>query len=658
MPEQKTQANIYKEQARELLKLHYGFDDFRKGQERAIEAIFSGKNTVVIMPTGGGKSLIYQLPALVLSGVTIVVSPLISLMKDQVDSLQRIGIPAIFINSAISPAETLKRLEEVRNGRVKILYIAPERFYSLDFMKMLQSVTVSLFAIDEAHCISQWGHDFRPSYMRLKNAIAALGNPIVVALTATATPEVKKDIVRQLELKDPAMIVTGFARPNLRFAVRRANEGQKADQIIDIVNSFRGQSGVIYVGTRSRADQILQHLLDNDIEAAAYHAGMDAEDRQWTQEKFMKGDAKVIVATNAFGLGIDKSDIRFVIHFDMPGTIEAYYQEAGRAGRDGRESQCVLFYNSRDRYLHEFFIKGDNPPVEIIREIYDVLLNYGTETILLTYSELGKMLSDSVPEMAVGTSLRILEKMELISRPNEKKGSAFVKLIKSAEEIVEAFGKRAKKQKDLFAGLIEKYNKELSEGWQVNLEEVAELLGEKKDTIVRLFKKLAEGGAVEYQPPFKGTEVRILKRVDSGELDIDSAEMRDKMRRAYKKLDAMEEYVFEMGCRQKFILNYFGDDDFGVCGKCDICLHQSDHNERVSEARRTDPGYAAPSKFKNEDSVEPPKKKSSLSTKLTQLETFDLFKKGLSVKAIAVERGMTEVEVEEHLKFLKRMGLV
>ena len=360
-----------KQELLELLKIHYGFKTFRPGQERVIDNILAGASTVVIMPTGGGKSLCYQLPALVLDGVTLVISPLIALMKDQVDGLHKISIPATFINSSISQAETVERLDAVKAGQYKLLYIAPERFYSAEFVTALRQVKVSLFAIDEAHCISQWGHDFRPSYLKLKGAIELLGKPTVAAFTATATLEVREDIIKQLGLIDPNLVITGFARPNLQFGVINTQDSRKSQFVLDAISSVPDGSGIIYVGTRSRADELLQTLLAHDISAVGYHAGMEAADRQWVQENFMKGKAKVIVATNAFGLGIDKHNIRFVIHYDMPGTIEAYYQEAGRAGRDGQPSFCLLLYSPRDRYLQEFFIKGDNPPPEIILEVYE-----------------------------------------------------------------------------------------------------------------------------------------------------------------------------------------------------------------------------------------------------------------------------------------------
>jgi ATP-dependent DNA helicase RecQ len=583
-------VNKQKTQLRELLKIHFGYESFLPGQERAIDNILVKQNTVVVLPTGGGKSLIYQLPALILEGITIVISPLIALMKDQVDSLEKIGIPATFINSSISVAETDKRLSQIKSGFYKIVYIAPERFYNQNFIQSLTQIKVSLFAIDEAHCISQWGHDFRPSYLRLKEAIKFVGSPVVIALTATATPEVRDDIVKQLALVDAELVITGFARPNLQLAVVPATSSQKVDNIVDflVANPDMG-SGIIYVGTRAKADEILDTLIANDIKAVAYHAGMDASSRDWVQEKFMKGEAQVVVATNAFGLGINKKDIRFVIHHDLPGTIEAYYQEAGRAGRDGKPSFCILFYHQQDRYLREFFIKGDNPDPAMVVEIYDFLLRRAgmeidpNSSILITYAEIAQNLSDSAPEMSIGTALKILEREGYLSRPNEKNSNSFLKLKKDWPDLLASLSKRAKTQAEVVAKLQEKYSSELETGWEFNPEEVAIVLHLKKDSLLRTVKKLAEQDLLEYRPPFRGTEIKILKVVEPEDLNLDFKALKAKAARAYEKLDEMENYVYHAGCRQAYILNYFGDTDAQPCGQCDGCLKSQRLNKKADE---------------------------------------------------------------------------
>lgn len=628
--------------ARELLRLHWGYGDFRAGQAKVLENVFADQDTVVIMPTGGGKSLCYQLPSLVLDGITIVVSPLISLMKDQVDSLIRIGIPATFINSSLSQAEMTKRLEEVKSGAYKLLYIAPERFYSLSFLQALTNIKVSLFAIDEAHCISQWGHDFRPSYTRLRPVIDKLGKPIVLALTATATPEVREDIIAQLKLENPALVVTGFARPNLQFGVIEAKENQKPAYVLDTVRSFPDSAGIIYASTRSRVDELTQVLLENDIEAAAYHAGMDDNDRKWTQNNFIENKVKVIVATNAFGLGIDKPDVRFVIHYDMPGTVEAYYQEAGRAGRDGKPSVCLLLYNSRDRHLHEFFIKGDNPPPEIIREVYNILLSYETEVVMVTYAEISEMLMGSVPEMAIGTSIKILEKEAYVRKANDKTASAQIKLNAPYETVASSISPRAKKQAALFRALGEKYGSEIKSGKPINLESVAEVLDVKKESLLRLVRKLAEDKMLDYKPPFRGSEIRILRREDPRKLSIDYSGLKDKLRKAYDKLDKIEEYIYEWECRQKAILDYFGESGLRPCGRCDLCLGAK------KGSRLPQKEYLSTDGPEEKEA----RKAQTISTKLTQLETLELFKKGNSIAQIAKKRELERDTVVDHIIYL------
>jgi ATP-dependent DNA helicase RecQ len=567
-----------KQQLLELLKIHFGYDSFRPGQERAIDSILQNKDTMVVLPTGAGKSLIFQLPALILDGITIVISPLIALMKDQVDSLEKVGIPATFINSSISVDETDSRLSKIKSGFYKIVYIAPERFYNQKFLEDLKQIKVSLFAVDEAHCVSQWGHDFRPSYLRLKEAVKFVGRPPVVALTATATPEVREDIIKQLSLKDPEIVLTGFARPNLQLAVIPSQSGQKLEHILNflVTNPDLG-SGIIYTGTRSKADEVVELLIDNDIKAVVYHAGMDASSRDWVQEQFMRGEARVVVATNAFGLGINKKDIRFVIHHDLPGTVEAYYQEAGRAGRDGIDSFCLLFYHQQDRYLREFFIKGDNPEPRIVIEIFDFILRKteleidASNSILVTYAEIAQNLSESIPEMAIGTALKMLEKEGYISRPNEKTSNSFLKAKRSLPEIDTLIGTRSKSQKEIWGKLVDKYHKELETGWEFSPEEVSIVLKIKKDSLLRAVKKLAEKDLVEYKPPFRGTEIKLLKIVEPEEITLDFKALKEKSARAYAKLDEMEGYVYHVGCRQEYILNYFGDMNAKPCGKCDSC---------------------------------------------------------------------------------------
>ena len=397
------------------LRKHFGFEEFREGQEEVISTILSGNDAMVVMPTGSGKSLCYQLPALMMDGATLVVSPLIALMKDQVDALHARGLPATFINSAIPETEQRARIESLRRGEYKLVYVAPERFRSSRFNAALRSVNISLFAVDEAHCVSTWGHDFRPDYLRLKHVIESLGNMRTLALTATATPYVRSDIIQQLGLKDPQTFVSGFDRPNLSIeVVHTQREREKISRIKRLASSHSG-SGIIYASTRKAVEQVGSRLKELGLSVVTYHAGMSDGQRIKAQEDFMTGRKQMIVATNAFGMGIDKAEIRFVVHYQMPGSIEAYYQEIGRAGRDGLPSTCLLLFNYADKNTHDFFIDGSYPNGTLVREVYDALVSTGLKRIELSATELTKR-AQQKNEMAVNSALYLLERAGHIER--------------------------------------------------------------------------------------------------------------------------------------------------------------------------------------------------------------------------------------------------
>src|SRR5438270_12342534 len=401
----------------DVLEKYFGFREFLDAQEEVITAIAGGADALVVMPTGGGKSLCYQLPALLLEGTTVVVSPLIALMKDQVDALQRRGISATLINSSLSPAEQRERIRERARDEFKLVYIAPERFRSRSFLDALGQSTIALFAVDEAHCLSMWGHDFRPDYFRLGQVLETLGRPQVAAFTATATPEVRRDILTHLALREPREFVAGFARPNLKLLITHvANEAKKYERLNALVREHR--TGIVYCSTRKRVEAVAETLRLANISSILYHGGMNDDEREKAQNEFMQGRRDIVVATNAFGMGIDRADIRFVVHFDVPGSVEAYYQEAGRAGRDGEAATCELLFNHADTRVQEFFIEGSNPPLEFIAQTYEMLRREADEKheLQISIKDMSANLDTGGNDMMLSSSLHILDRDGYIDR--------------------------------------------------------------------------------------------------------------------------------------------------------------------------------------------------------------------------------------------------
>ncbi|GBU22781.1 ATP-dependent DNA helicase RecQ [Fibrobacteres bacterium R8-0-B4] len=344
--------------AREALKKYFGYDNFRPGQETLIDTVLSGRDALGIMPTGAGKSLCFQIPALIMDGVTLIVSPLISLMKDQVNALTQSGAPAAFINSSLTPRQISKALSNARNGAYKIIYVAPERLLTSEFVSFSEAVKITMLTVDEAHCISQWGQDFRPSYAQIPEFIAGLPKrPVVSAFTATATPQVRDDIVDKLKLRDPQILVTGFDRANLRFDVQKPRD--KYLVLKTFLSDKANRSGIVYCSTRKTVEEVCEQLQSDGFNASRYHAGLDDLERHNNQDDFIYDRAQIMVATNAFGMGIDKSNVSFVVHYNMPKDIESYYQEAGRAGRDGEPADCLLLYSGQDVRLNEWMIDND-----------------------------------------------------------------------------------------------------------------------------------------------------------------------------------------------------------------------------------------------------------------------------------------------------------
>jgi ATP-dependent DNA helicase RecQ len=530
------------------LREHFGFSDFREGQGEVIASILEGKDAVVVMPTGSGKSLCYQLPAMMFEGATLVVSPLIALMKDQVDSLRARDLPATFINSSIAEREQWSRIDAIRRGEFKLVYVAPERFRSSRFLDALQSISVSLFAVDEAHCISTWGHDFRPDYLRLKGVVQALNvegrRAQTLALTATATPYVRSDIIQQLGLTKPETFVSGFDRPNLTIdVVHTEKEREKVARIKRLAKTYDG-SGIIYAATRKAVEQVTLQLQGQGLSVSAYHAGMGDAMRVRAQDDFMTGRTQMIVATNAFGMGIDKPDIRFVAHYQMPGSIEAYYQEIGRAGRDGLPSSCVLLFNYADKNTHDFFIEGSYPSAEQVRDIYGVLLSTRLKRIELSAAEIAKR-AGVRNEMAVNSSLYLLERAGHIHRLANSKD---------------------------FGG------PSATPPWE-----------SKTGTASAGTAGVSPATAAIHSPREKASRgaraILMLDNVPPAKLRVTPAEVERRAAQERRKLREIIEFCYTEYCYRAHILDYFGDRHHArQCGTCGNCTPASPARTPLTDA--------------------------------------------------------------------------
>ncbi len=551
----------------------FGLSSFRPGQKDVISAIVEGSDCLCIMPTGGGKSLCYQLPALARPGIVLVVSPLIALMKDQVDSLNHLGLRATFINSSLETAEQHLRIEQMRAGQFDLVYIAPERLRNLRFLAALESIQIQLLAVDEAHCVSQWGHDFRPDYARLGDFRRQLGWPQTIALTATATHTVREDVASQLQLREPETFITGFARPNLRFEVlSTSHRGDKNNLLLRFLHETPGP-GIIYVSARKRCEELVD-LLEPELQRQVgfYHAGLGPDERRDIQDDFMAGETEIIVATNAFGMGINKTDLRFVVHYNMPGSLEAYYQEAGRAGRDGKPSRCLLLFTESDRYIQEFFIENAYPSRGTVARVYRYLCELDEDPIEITQHELKERLSLEIGGEGIGACEQLLEKCGALERLLTRDNLASVRVDTDCPSLLDLLPKDAPNRRKTARAIDGFLDGQRYHRVFFPMQRLVENAGLSRDAVLRALRDLNKLACFDYVPAFRGRAIHMLNRNRPfEELDIDFATLEKRKANEFAKLERVIQYARTHGCRQHQILDYFGDSETAACGTCDNC---------------------------------------------------------------------------------------
>ncbi|NQW30698.1 MAG: RecQ family ATP-dependent DNA helicase [Ignavibacteria bacterium] len=579
------------EYAKKLLKERFNYDAFRPGQEEIIGAILAGNNVLGVLPTGAGKSVCYQIPALIVEHTTLVVSPLIALMKDQADALNQKNISARVLHSGVNSGDSNNILYEASRGQIRVLFVAPERLENKSFRQTLRDIPISLVVVDEAHCISEWGHDFRPAYQNISTIFEHIPLTPILALTATATPDVRTDIRKRLLLEKCVEIVRGFDRPNLAFQV--VNTSHKSEFVARSYYNQASGAVIVYCGSRRKVDTMYEELKKRKLPVLAYHAGMPSDKRASVQEEFISAASPILIATNAFGMGIDKSDVRHVIHADLTLTLEAYYQEAGRAGRDGQKAICTLLFEKRDQQLMNFFIDCANPDISKINQVYSYLYDrlrvaVGGGSPEPIQADDASIASDlDTPVQLVRTCLTLLAKYGILIQQSER-GYAQIEIRTSRERMAEYESNSPLSRQKLIQSLLRSLsNQAYSRAVDFSVQSFLMENGFSNKEFADAIGALQVARLIRFKPPALGSSIILLKnRMQSVASLLDVDLLVEKRKNSIEKLHAVLRYVETNQCKRNFILGYFADPEIhGDCGRCSSCLARNSKHVKVHSAR-------------------------------------------------------------------------
>jgi ATP-dependent DNA helicase RecQ len=562
--------------ARRVMRRRWGYSSFRRGQAEVLSAVLDGEDVLGVLPTGGGKSLCYQIPALLADGVVLVVSPLIALMQDQVEGLREHAVGATFINSTLPHHEREQRWTNAEHGQYDLLYLAPERLTTDAFQARAERLSVSLLAVDEAHCVSEWGHHFRPEYRQIPEGRALVGEPPTLAVTATATPSVRDDVLRLLEVPDAREVVRGFDRPNLVWSVFRTEH--KWAKLRDVVEGVDG-SGIVYAATRRGVERWTRRLCDAGVAAAGYHGRMATEDREARQQAWIDDEVRVMVATNAFGMGIDKPDVRFVVHADVPSSLEAYYQEAGRAGRDGQRAYAVLLFQEPDAETQASLIDASHPTAQEVRAVYDAVCNVGQVPVgsepdaplVVDHNAVQKITGYS--RAKVRTAAELLDREGAWTRLPRRTHYGMIRFRKGVGVVRRYADGLDNRALTRFVRTIlrQVHADAFSSWWPLDVRPLAERLDLSRDRLTQGLNYLEARGLLDWRPPGDALQVE-LEFARARKLPVDDSAVQAARSRAETRLRYMLRYARSITCRRHYLLTYFGEESPERCGQCDVCL--------------------------------------------------------------------------------------